>query len=407
MRPLQDVRILAIEQYGAGPYGSLHLADLGADVIKIETPGGGDIGRGVVPFAAGGDSLFFETFNRNKRSIVLDLNAPAGRRVFERLVGTADAVYSNLRGDVVERMGIRYCDLARHNPRIVCCSLSGFGQTGPRRDQPAFDYMLQGLSGWMSLTGEPDGPPAKSGLSVVDYSAGLAAACALLAGLHAAARDGAGCDCDVSLFDTAYSMLSYVATWYLTEQFTPQRQARSAHPSMTPFQLYPTADGWIVAGGSKEKFWTRLAAALDRPELATDPRFATFADRRAHRDELTGILDELFAARPTHEWVPLLEELGVPCAPVNDIAAALEDPQVRERELIVRTEHPRFGRVRTMASPVRVGEPAAHHERAPRAGEHGPDILRSLLGCTDTEFAALAAAGAFGPPDDNAATGTA
>lgn len=404
MRPLQDVRILAIEQYGAGPYGSLHLADLGADVIKIETPGGGDIGRGVVPFAAGGDSLFFETFNRNKRSIVLDLGAPAGRRVFERLVGTADAVYSNLRGDVVERMRIRYADLAAHNPRIVCCSLSGFGQTGPRRDQPAFDYMLQGLSGWMSLTGEPDGPPAKSGLSVVDYSAGLAAACALLAGLHAAARDGTGCDCDVSLFDTAYSMLSYVATWYLTEQYQPQRQARSAHPSMTPFQLYPTADGWIVAGGSKEKFWTRLTVALGRPELATDPRFLTFADRRAHRAELTAILDDAFGRRTTREWVPLLEDQGVPCAPVNDIAAALDDPQVRARELIVHTEHPRFGSVRTMASPVRVGAAPATHERAPRAGENGPHILRSLLDCGDSELAALAADGAFGPPpDDNAA----
>ena len=187
MRPLEDVRVIAVEQYGAGPFGSVHLADLGADVIKIEDPSvGGDVGRYVAPLQEGEDSIFFETFNRNKRSVSLDLNTPAGRGVFEDLVRVSDVVYSNLRGDVPERLGIRYDDLKHLNPAIVCCSLSGYGMTGPRRADPGYDYVLQGLTGWMDLTGEPDGPPTKSGLSLVDYSGGLIATISLLAALHAA-----------------------------------------------------------------------------------------------------------------------------------------------------------------------------------------------------------------------------
>ena len=207
--PLADLRIIAVEQYGAGPYGSVHLADLGAEVIKIEDPRtGGDVGRYVPPFAEEEDSLFFETFNRNKRSLSLDVANPAGRSVLEDLVRRSDAVYSNLRGDIPERLRIRYADLKDVNPRIVCCSLSGFGLDGPRRGQPGYDYLVQGLAGWMSLTGEPGGPPTKSGLSLVDFSSGLAAALALIAGIHAARRDGVGMDCDISLFDVALSMLS-------------------------------------------------------------------------------------------------------------------------------------------------------------------------------------------------------
>ncbi|MBV9439470.1 MAG: CoA transferase, partial [Candidatus Eremiobacteraeota bacterium] len=212
MRPLGDLRILAVEQYGAGPFGSVHLAELGAQVIKIEDPSaGGDVGRAVPPYQQGDDSLFFETFNHDKRSVALDLSTDAGREVFRDLVCVSDAVYSNLRGDNPEKLGLRYTDLAAVNPRIVCVSLSGFGMTGPRRAEPAYDYILQGMTGWQSLTGDPYGPPTKSGLSLVDYSAGLVAALALLAAVHAARRDGVGCDCDTSLFDTAMNMLTYVA----------------------------------------------------------------------------------------------------------------------------------------------------------------------------------------------------
>lgn len=398
MRPLADVRIIAIEQYGAGPFGSSHLAELGADVIRIEGPDG-DVGRDVPPFAEEGESLFYEAFNRNKRGMVLDLGTDEGRTVLEDLVAHADVLYSNLRGDVVETLGLRYDDLAHVNPHLVCCSLSGFGLTGPRRAEPAFDYMLQGLCGWMSLTGEPDGPPAKSGLSLVDFSAGLAAACAILAGVHAARRDGRGMDCDISLFDTAMSMLNYVATWYLTGGHEAERQRYSAHPTLIPFQTFPTRDGWIVAGGSKEKFWRSMANAIGRPDLLEDPRFADFAARRRHRDEVVRELVDTFRTRDCAEWLEVLTAAGVPCAPVNSVAEALRDPQIDARGLIVQTQHPRFGPVRSMASPVRVGSPPEPvQRRAPRLAEHTRSILRELLGYPDEAIDLLAEKGVVAVP---------
>lgn len=398
MRPLADVRILAVEQYGAGPFGTLHLAELGADVIKIEDPAaGGDVGRYVPPFQEGEDSLFFETFNRNKRSLSLDIGNPAGREVFEELVRVSDVVYSNLRGDVPARLRLRYEDLEAVNPRIVCCSLSGFGMTGPRSREPAYDYILQGMAGWMSLTGEPDGPPAKSGLSLVDYSGGFVAALAVLAGLHAARRDGVGMDCDVSLFDTAVSLLAYLGTWYLTAGCVPQRAPQSAHPSLVPFQNFRTADGWIVVACPKEKFWERLCEVIGQPELARDPRFADFAARRAHAETLLPILEKAFGQAVSAHWLERLSAAGVPCGPVNSVAEALRDPQMAARGLVVETSHPQFGVVRQLVSPVRVGPERPAQRRAPRRHEDADAILRALLGYDDGRIAALAGRGAFGP----------
>ncbi|MET7399284.1 CoA transferase [Dactylosporangium sp. NPDC005572] len=401
MRPLEDVRVISLEQYGAGPFGSLHLADLGADVIKIEDPRtGGDVGRYVPPYAEGEDSLFFETFNRNKRSISLDLTAPAGRQVFEDLVRHGDAVYSNLRGDVPAKMRIRYADLAPVNPAVVCCSLTGFGMTGPRATQPGYDYVLQGLAGWMALTGEPDGPPAKSGLSLVDYAGGLVAAIALLAGVHAARRDGRGMDCDLSLYDTAVTMLTYPGTWHLTAGFTPVRTRHSAHPSLVPFQAFRASDGWLVVGCAKEKFWQRLAALLDADTgtaLAADARFATFDARRNHAAELLDILGRAFLTRPVGAWLAALTPAGVPCGPVNDVAAALTDPHTAARGLVVETGHPAFGTVRQLASPVRVGDDPVRYRRAPRRHEDAADVLGELLGYDSARVAALTDNGAFGP----------
>ena len=218
--PLDDVRVIAIEQYGAGPFGTLHLADVGADVVKIEDPSsGGDIGRYLLPFAEGEDSLFFQTFNRGKRSLSLDLATDAGRAVLLDLVRVSDVVYSNLRGDIPAKLRIRYDDLKHANPKVVCVSLSGYGMTGPRAATPAYDYVLQGLAGWMSLTGEPDAPPAKTGLSLIDYCGGMVAALAVVTGIHAARRDGRGMDCDLSLYDVAMSLLTYPATWWLNEGY--------------------------------------------------------------------------------------------------------------------------------------------------------------------------------------------
>lgn len=395
--PLSDVRILAVEQYGAGPFGSVHLADLGAEVLKIEDPStGGDVGRNTPPYAEGGDSLFFEAFNRNKRSLALDLTSPAGREAFEELVKVSDAVYSNLRGDVPAKMGITYDDLKHLNPRIVCCSLSGYGMTGPRSAQPGYDYMLQGLCGWMSVTGEPDGPPTKSGLSMVDYSGGLVAAMSLLAGIHAARRDGTGMDCDVSLYDTALSMLTYLATWHLNEGFEPSRTHHSAHPSLVPFQNFPTADSWIVIGCAKQKFWERLVAAMGTPTWATEDDFSTPSLRYHNADECVKRLHTELAKQTTAEWLALLEQHGVPCAPINTVPEALHDEHALARGMITVTDHPRFGSVRQVVSPASVGNGRTDYRRAPQMGEHTKGVLRDVAGITPEKADELAHNGAFG-----------
>jgi crotonobetainyl-CoA:carnitine CoA-transferase CaiB-like acyl-CoA transferase len=401
MGALSGIVVLDASQVMAGPFCAMHMADLGADVIKIEDPRtDGDVGRYVPPFQEGEDSLFFETFNRNKRSLRLDISNGAGRSVFEDLVRRSDVVYSNLRGDVPARLGLRYADLADVNPQIVCCSLSAFGMTGPRAAEPGYDYILQGIAGWMSITGEPDGPPTKSGLSLVDYCGGLVAAISLLAGVHAARRDGVGMDCDVSLFDTALAMLTYPAAWHLNGGFEPVRTHNSAHPSIVPFQNFRTADGWIVVVAAKEKFWQRLATALGRPDLATDARFATFDDRRVHASTLLPILDGLFAERPTEHWIDVLADAGVPCGPVNDVAGALRDPQTEARGMVVETGHPRFGTVRQVASPVRVGDDAPAYRRAPSLDEDRDPLLRDLLGYPPGAVEELRLGGAFGPVAD-------
>jgi len=397
MKPLEDVRIVAVEQYGAGPFGSVHLADLGAEVIKIEDPRvGGDVGRYVPPYAEGEDSLFFEAFNRNKSSLSLDLTTTAGRAVFEDLVTVSDAVYSNLRGDVPAKIKITYDDLKHLNPAIVCCSLTGFGMTGPRSKEPGYDYVLQALAGWMDLTGDPEGPPTKSGLSMVDYSGGFVAAISLLAGIHAARRDGIGMDCDVSLYDTAMGLLTYPATWHLNAGFTPVRTRHSAHPSLVPFQAFEAKDGWMVVGCAKEKFWQRLCVVIERPEWADDPAFATFADRDRNRDVLLPLLEDIFATKTVEEWVEPLRAASVPTARINDVAAALTEPHTIARDLLVETEHPRYGTVRQVASPVRVGSEPPTYRRAPLRNEDAGRILGEMLGYDAATVADLGDRGAFG-----------
>ncbi|MBU8828913.1 CaiB/BaiF CoA transferase family protein [Mycolicibacterium goodii] len=395
--PLSGVRILSLEQYGAGPFGTSHLADLGAEVIKIEDPRtGGDVGRYVPPFFEQEDSLFFEGLNRGKKSISLDMSTSAGRALFEQLVTVSHAVYSNLRGDVPEKMKITYADLRHLNPAIVCCSLSGFGTTGPRRAEPGYDYLIQGLTGWMDLTGEPDGPPTKSGLSVVDWSTGFVAALALLAGLRAAERDGIGMDCDVSLYDTAVSMLSYPGVWHLNTGYTPARTHHSAHPSIIPFQAFEASDGWFVLAAPKEKFWQRVATAIGQPHLTEDPRFATMAARQQNSTALLAILEPTFAAEPVAHWVELFRAVGVPAGEVKSVADALKDPHIEARNLVVEAEHPRYGTVRSLASPVKVGDRTAPTVRAPQRGEHTEQVLAGLLAMDDTAIADARTRGAFG-----------
>jgi crotonobetainyl-CoA:carnitine CoA-transferase CaiB-like acyl-CoA transferase len=394
--PLADVRILAFEQFGAGPWGTLQLADLGAEVIKIEDPvSRGDVGRYVPPFAEGEDSLFFETFNRNKKSVSLDLRRDGARGVLEDLVRGSDVVYSNLRGDQPARLGLTYEQLKHVNERIVCCSLSGFGMTGPRAAEGGYDYMMQGLAGWMSLTGDPAGPPTKSGLSLVDLSGGYVSAIAVLAGVWRARRDGVGCDCDISLFETALHELCYVGTWAASRGYVPPRRPNSAHPSIIPFQNFATADGWIVVACPKQKFWVLLCDALGKPELAADERFADFGARDRSRDELLVILEAAFEERTSTEWLEILAAAGVPCAPVNDVGAALEEPQALARGAVVELEHPVLGTVREVASPLRLGDEAPV-ARAPFRGEHTGSVLAEVCGYSREQIDELAAAGVFG-----------
>ncbi|MEI7944801.1 MAG: CoA transferase [Actinomycetes bacterium] len=397
MRPLADIRILSLEQYGAGPFGTLHLADLGAEVIKVEDPRvGGDVGRYVPPYANEEDSLFFEAFNRNKKSISIDLLTPEGRAVFEDLVKVCDVVYSNLRGDVPAKMKITYNDLKHLNPKIVCCSLTGFGMTGPRSSEPGYDYILQGLAGWMDLTGEPDGPPTKSGLSMVDYSGGFVAAISLLAGVHAARRDGVGMDCDLSLYDAAIGMLTYPGVWHMNAGFTPIRTHHSAHPSLVPFQAFEASDGWIIVGCAKEKFWQRLTEVIGKPEWASDPRFTTFADRQKNATTLLPMLEEIIRQRTVDEWLSVLYPASIPCGPINDVAQAMLEPHTIARNLIFETEHPRYGTLKNLASPVKVGNEAVVHRRAPQRNENFDEVMGGLLNYSPEKIASLSDAGAFG-----------
>jgi crotonobetainyl-CoA:carnitine CoA-transferase CaiB-like acyl-CoA transferase len=399
--PLADVRVVSVEQFGAGPWGTLQLADLGAEIIKIEDPSsGGDVGRYVPPFQEGEDSLFFETFNRGKKSVSLDLRHPEGTAVFHDLVHVCDAVYSNLRGDQPRKLGLTYEQLRAVKPSIVCCSLSGFGMTGPRAAEGGYDYMMQGLAGWQSLTGEPGGPPTKSGLSLVDLSGGYASVIALLAGLWRARRDGVGCDCDVSLFETALHELMYIGPWAATHGYVPPRRASSAHPTIVPFQNFRASDGWFVVGAAKQKFWAELCAVVGRPDLATDERFATMAARNENRDVLLPILDEIFATRTAAAWIEALVAAGVPASAVNTVEQALVDPQTVAREDVVEHDHPALGRVRSLRTPLRLSDEAEVLERSPVRGpfrgEHTEQVLVEYCGYTVDRVRRLARAGVFG-----------
>ena len=383
MGPLHEVRIIAVEQYGAGPYGSMQLADLGAEIIKIENPtDGGDMSRRVGPFFVGdNDSLFFQSFNRNKRSVTLDLKHPQSREVLHRLAARADGLLDNLRGDLPDKLGLTYKSLASANPRIVCAHLSAYGRSGSRAAWPGYDYLMQAEAGYLSLTGEPDGPPSRFGLSVVDLMTGLFAAFAMVSGVLAARASGVGRDLDVSLFDAALQNLNYLATWYLNAGHNQGREPRSGHPSLVPSQLYRTRDGFILIMCNKEKFWPILCERLGHEEWGNDPRFRTFSERLAHRALITEMLDGALSARTTAEW--LAHFAGqVPAAPVNDIRAALDNPFVAERGFIRD-----FAGVRMVATPIATGE-ALPHSAAPALGADTDAVLREA-GFSDADIAGL------------------
>jgi succinate--hydroxymethylglutarate CoA-transferase len=376
---LEGLRILAVEQYGAGPFGSMQLADMGAEVIKIENPReGGDVSRGIGPYFLGeGDSHFFQSFNRNKRSVTLDLRAPGAQAVWHDLVASADGVLDNLRGDQPARLGVTYDALKDANPRIVCAHLSAYGRTGSRAAWPGYDYLMQAEAGYLSLTGEPDTPPARFGLSMIDLMAGVYAATTLLGGILSARETGVGRDVDVSLFDTAISNLAYLATWFLNEGHAQGREPRGAHPSLTPSQLYRTADGWIFIMCNKQKFWPVLCEKIGRPEWGADPRFATYAARLANRADVTTLLDAALMTRTTDAWLAHFAG-AVPAAPVHDLRSALMSDYVRDEEKVWAYPHPQRSDFRMVPPAFRLPGDDMPRRAAAACGADTDDVLREI-----------------------------
>jgi len=390
---LEGVRIISVEQFGAGPWGTMMLADLGAEVIKIENPAtGGDVARYVLPYTGEQDSVYFQSFNRNKKSITLNLQHEKGQEVLHGLVNVSDCVFNNLRGDLPEKLGLDYATLGKIKPEIVCCSLSAFGRTGSRATEPGYDYLMQGYAGWMSLTGEPDGAPQKAGLSLVDLSAGVMASLGAVSAILRARETGLGCDVDVNLFDTALSQLGYVGAWHLTKGYQPQRMADSSHPSQVPSQVLPTKDGWLVVMCAKEKFYQNLVRILGASELAEDTRFRTFADRLENREALVETLKGLSREQTTATWLERLKG-EVPCAPVNSVEEAFRDPLVAENDMILELPHPEFDVVRQVASPIKISDTETQHRRGPELGEHTVEILSDYLSLPKEEIEALRQAG--------------
>lgn len=386
--PLDGVRIIAVEQYGAGPYGSMFLSDMGAEVIKVENPQiGGDVSRQTGPFFLGeNDSYFFQTFNLNKKSITLNLKSAEGRKVFEALVKTADAVTNNLRGDQPEKLGITYDALKHINPKIVCGHLSAYGRDNDRANWPGYDYLMQAEAGLMSLTGEPDQAPARFGVSMVDFMTGAVASLGLTAGLLGAYRTGRGRDVDVSLFDVALHQLSYPATWYLNEGHITTRVARSAHPATVPCQLYKTKDSFIFLMAMTDKFWDILMTLLDDAVLK-ETRFSTVAQRRENRDILTQEFDRVLSAHNTDHWLALLKG-RIPCAPVYDLPQAMNNPYVRDIGMVRQVPHPQNANMEILGNPIKMD---GQRLQGKACGSMGSDTeaLMTELGYSLTEVAEL------------------
>jgi crotonobetainyl-CoA:carnitine CoA-transferase CaiB-like acyl-CoA transferase len=387
--PLSGYRILSSEQYGAGPYGTMFLAQLGAEVIKIEPPKGGDSARMTGPFYLGDDdSLFYQTFNLNKKSITLDTRTGAGQKILRRLATTAHAVTNNARGNLPAKLGLDYAALGKINPAIVCVHASAYGRTGPRASWPGYDYLMQAEAGFMSVTGEPDAPPTRFGLSMVDFITGTMLATSTLAGLLDAKATGKGRDYDISLLDAAIHQTSYPASWYLNADHVVGRAPRSAHPSVTPSQTFRTADGWVFVMAQIPKFWTLLADTIGAPHLKGDPRFATIAARLENRDQLTTILDGIFLQHPTTFWVERLGGL-VPVAPVYDLAQALDNPLVAD--MLDSVDHPQ-GPLRVLANPIKIDGARLPNRAAPKLGSD-TDALLGEIGYSSTEIMQLRSEG--------------
>lgn len=389
--PLAGYRVLELAHLIAGPVCGMYLADMGAEVVKIEQPSGGDASRKLYDPLLGGDSAVFLTVNRNKKSVALDLAHPAGRALFGRLVESTDVVIEAYRGGVAEKLGIDYASLQPLNPRLVYCSLSAFGPEGPWREKPGLDMLVQAMGGLMAVTGEPDGGPLLCGAPVVDTLGAFSAGVGILTALLHRERTGEGQRVDVSLLNGALLTHAARLSVFLVTGQEPGRQG-SAHPYMVPFQAFRTKDGWIYVAVWVDRLWPPFCAAIERPALATDPRFSSRQNRLSNRRELVALLEPVFLERRVKEWMARLEKHEVLCAPVNRYADLPADPQVIASGMLVPEDHPRAGRLTTLDTPIRFSKtPGGIRTHAPALGEHTDEVLRQA-GVMPDEIAGLRAA---------------
>jgi len=391
--PLSHIRVLELSRVLAGPWSAQTLADLGADVIKVERPGAGDDTRAWGPPWAGDQSAYFLSTNRGKRSITIDFERPEGQELVRKLAAQADVVIENFKVGGLVKYGLDYDSLKAVNPRLVYCSITGFGQTGPYRNRAGYDFMIQGMGGLMSITGQPDGEPGggpvKVGVAVTDIFTGLYATIGIMGALAHRDRTGEGQQVDLALLDVQVAVLANQAMNCLVGGKAPQRLG-NAHPNIVPYQAFATRDGYIILAVGNDGQFAKFCTVAGRPELAKDERYATNPARVANRKELVALLEELIRTRDSHDWLSALEQVGVPCGPINDLTAVFEDPQVKARNIHQDLPHPTQGSVPTVASPIRYsGTPLVHDTAPPTLGQHTDTVLAESLGLSGADIAAL------------------
>lgn len=393
MRPLDGIRVVDLSRVLAGPYCTMLLADMGAEVIKVEEPGRGDDTRAWPPFQ-GDQATYFLSVNRGKKSVTLNLKAPEGRAILKGLIERADVLLENFRPGAIERLGFGYDTVRAWNPRLVYCSLSGFGASGPEAGRPGYDLIVQGESGVMGLTGFPDGPPLKVGIAIADLASGAMAAHGIVLALYARERTGAGQKVEVAMLDVMAGLLAFQGQLYLSIGQNPTRRGNQ-HPSIVPYEVFRAADAYLTVGVANNALWERFCQAIDHPELIGDPRFDTEAKRVEHREILSPLLERIFSTRPVAEWLTRLDRAGVPAGRINSVGEAMESEQLRTRGMIVPLSHPTAGPLRVVGIPIRLEEtPGAITTPPPLLGEHTEEVLGKLLGYGQDEIAELRQRGA-------------
>ena len=398
--PLAGVKILDLCRVVSGPYATMQLGDLGADIVKIEEPDKGDESRTYGPPFVGGESTYFLSVNRNKRSCCIDLKSDAGRDLLIRLASTADVIIENFRPGTMDRLGLGFSVLSESNPKLIYCGISGFGLTGPEAERPGYDLIVQGESGVMDITGDSDGPPMKVGTSIADLVTGLYAAQAVLAALHQRNRTGSGGRVSVSMLDAMASLLTFNAGMYFATGVNPRRRG-NVHPTISPYETFQAADGWINVGVANDKFWNLFCAAIQRPDLKADVRFARAPDRAANRKALKEVLAPIFATKPRQHWAELLGQAGIPSGAIRTVGEVCEADQLIRRGVVREQTHPTAGAVRYIASAIRFDDQRPPDARCPpRLGEHTSEILQDWLGVDEAEVHAIATNGAFGRKAD-------